>query len=233
MGALVKLRGAVSAMASVLIDVSNNNGAINFKKVAAAKVNGRPVVGVFCKVNEGNFIDPDAARYVRDARAAGLLVGGYDFIRPRTDRTGAQEFDMFWRECKKLGLHRKGSLRPVIDVEALTKQGKLPLPPAQIRAYVKSWIARCVQVTGKHPIIYTGHWYWVDLIHETRRYGCKLWLAAYVPRSEVKRFIPKAWAGRKSFWQYTDKGTVPGVAGKVDVNVYGSTLRNLKRAHTL
>lgn len=204
------------------IDVSVHNGAIDWGKVARSGVKF-----AFIKVTEGDLNDQRAAANARAARRAGVLVGGYSFIRPRPGRTGAQEFDLFYTRAKACRLVSDGCLRPVIDVEATR------LDPAGTRAYVASWIARCFDVTGKHPIVYTGQWFWEGkaMRQMTRRYGCKLWLAAYV--KNWRKLIPAAWRGHASFWQHTDKGTVPGIHGNVDLNRYLSSMRNLKRSHTL
>jgi lysozyme len=203
------------------IDVSSNNGQIDFHKVKADGIDF-----VFVKVSEGDWMDPTAAAHVKGTKAAGLLVGGYNFIRPRAGRTGAQEFDLFFNNCRALTLDKRGCLRPVIDVEA-TKLG-----PEDTRRYVQSWIHRCVERTGKHPIVYTGNWFWEGTMQEFRHsWGCKLWIAAYTP--DWRQHIPKAWRGHASFHQHTDKGRVAGIKGDVDLNTYLSTLHALKRGHTL
>lgn len=216
------------------IDVSSHQGLITEKDWKKVKAAGYDFVWI--KVNEGNLLDATAERNAFGARAAGLLVGGYDFVRPGgggRGTLGQLEWDIFKLRAKKIGLLKRGCLRPAIDVEALTKAGKLPIPAPDVRLYVKRWISECFRDLGKHPEVYTGSWYWDDLMHEKRRHGCKLWLAAYVPPSQVKQHIPDAWGGHKSFWQHSDKGFVPGIDGPVDLNVYGSSMRNLKRTHTL
>ena len=66
---------------------------------------------------------------------------------------------------------------------------------------------------GVPPIIYTGFFFWRDEAGDGSDLGCPLWLAAYV--DDPEKYVPKAWE-RWSFWQYTSKGSVPGVRGNVD-----------------
>jgi GH25 family lysozyme M1 (1,4-beta-N-acetylmuramidase) len=66
---------------------------------------------------------------------------------------------------------------------------------------------------GAPPIIYTGFYFWRDEAGDGDALGCPLWLPAYV--DDPARFVPKAWA-HWSFWQYTSKGSVPGIKGNVD-----------------
>jgi len=206
------------------IDISNANGSINWQKVRAS---GKHFV--FFKVNEGDFIDHTTTEArVTAAHRTGMLVGGYDFLRPKTGRTGAQEFDIFWKHAKAVGLTKKGCLRPVLDIEAT---GFKAFKQTRTRRYVKSWVDRCVQVTGKHPIIYTGYFWRETLGDWNTTLGCNLWLAAYT--TNWKHYIPKAWNGHASFHQYSETGKVPGVNTKVDLNEYLATIENLKRSHTL
>lgn len=73
------------------------------------------------------------------------------------------------------------------------------------------------------PILYTGLWAWAAYLNAAppallsairRRY--LLWLASYNSGAGPKRVIDGyPWA----VWQYTGKGTVPGVEGACDINV--------------
>jgi lysozyme len=205
------------------IDVSSNNGKIDWPTVA----HDLSIKFAFVKVSEGDWHDPRAAENVSGARHAGLLVGGYAFVRPKAGRTGAEEFDLFRDRAAPMLLFAPGRLRPVIDIEA-TK-----LDAAGTREYVRSWVQRCFKVTRRHPIIYTGKWFYEGPgMREMRhRWGCALWLAAYT--EDWRQHIPAAWHGHASFHQYTDKGRVAGISGNVDMNHYLSSLHNLKRSHTL
>lgn len=204
------------------IDVSEHNGDIDWPQVA-----GSGVRFVFQKVNEGDYIDHrfSAAR-VKAAKRAGLLIGGYDFLRPRPGRTGADEFDIFYEHAKAAGLLDKGCLRPVADIEATGFSG--PAAAWRTRRYIKSWVAQCVKRTGHHPIIYTSAWFYDGVIHGRDTFGCKLWVAAYGV-NDPRKSIPSAWRGHASFWQYTDKATVPGITGRIDANTYLSSMAALKR----
>lgn len=201
------------------IDLSGNNGTgLDFERI---RRDGRKFV--FFKVNEGDWHDKSTTHdRVAAAKKAGLLVGGYNFVRPRPGRSGAAEFDIFYHYAKQAGLLNtadRKTLRPVIDIEATAFTG--PLAGYRTRAYVKSWIRQCIKRVGVKPIIYTGQWFWDGQMKgnaDTTR-GCPLWLAAYTSESNYKRFKPKGF-DHISFWQYSDKGRVPGVKTRVDLNVY-------------
>lgn len=182
-------------------DVSNNNGRIDFN---AAKKGGQDFVWI--KAGEGDWKDPDFQANVKAAVAAGLEVGGYQFLRPRAGRTGAQEAAFFIARLEAAGLG-KGDLRPVLDVEA-TK-----LDQAATRNYVRSFVS-AMQAHGFRPAVYTGAWFWDPHVGD-ESFGLPLWVSGYVPEKDLR--LPRAWSSY-AVWQYSDKGRVPGVNGGCDVN---------------
>lgn len=201
------------------IDVSYAQGPnIDWHKVRQSGVHF-----VYFKVNEGDLIDKTTTRArVRSARAAGLLVGGYNFIHPRTVRRGSTEFEIFYRRAKDVGLLDKGCLRPLLDFETTHTNNYLT------RVYVSSWVKRALKRTRKHPIIYTGSYFWEQFGFRTD-FNCKLFIASYGPHYRVPKPFSHA-----AFWQYTDKGYVPGVRGNVDLDKYlGRDVSQLRKFHTL
>ncbi|MEL7160728.1 MAG: GH25 family lysozyme, partial [Bacteroidota bacterium] len=104
---------------------------------------------------------------------------------------------------------KPGDLPPVLDVE---KRGNLR--PAALVASVKEWARLAEARYGVKPIIYTGqNFYNRFLAGQLDDYP--LWLARY------NRAEPVTVCGRTyDFWQYTDRGRLPGVNGNVDRNVF-------------
>src|ERR1019366_4979101 len=75
-------------MTRLVIDISHYQQNPDFAKVKAAGI-----VGVIMKVSEGvSGIDDKFAANRRAARAAGLLIGGYHFVRPGAIAEQAQRF---------------------------------------------------------------------------------------------------------------------------------------------
>lgn len=203
------------------IDVSNNNGTIDWVKVRRSGVRF-----AYIKVTEGDWHDPTAAHNARAARAAGLLVGAYCFLRPKPGRTGAQEADTFIAAARACGLLEPGCLRPVADVEATGRASGKPS-----RQYVYSFLDRMIAQTKHKPFVYTGSWFWDGVLGARNSHDCPLWLAAYTPG--WKKLIPRAFKG-VSIHQHTDKGRVPGIAGNVDLDRYlGPDVATLKRHHLI
>lgn len=180
------------------IDVSNNQSSVDFKKVKGAGYEF-----AYIKAGEGDWKDPNFIANVEHADAAGLKVGAYQFLRPKTGRTGAQEAKFFIDRLHSAALG-KGDLCPVLDVEATT------LDRPGTANYVESFLA-AMRSAGFNPIIYTGTWFWDPKVG--RKIDAPLWIAAY-QSNEPK--LPIGW-DKYVIWQYTDKESVPGV-GKCDAN---------------
>jgi lysozyme len=182
------------------LDVSNLQGTIDFRKVKDAGYRF-----VWIKAGEGDWPDPNFMRNVQSAKAAGLKVGAYHFLRPKAGRTGAQEAQHFIERLKTAGLG-KGDVKPAADVEATT------LDAAGTRRYAWDFM-QAVHRAGHHPVLYTypsflgGDWggeAWISW---------PLWLADY----DGPLNVPKPWK-HPAAHQYTSKGSVPGIHGNVDLN---------------
>jgi lysozyme len=180
------------------VDVSNHQGTVDFAKVKKAGY-----TFAYLKATEGlGFVDPFYLGNVQKARAAGLKVGAYHFLQPKSGRTGADEARAFHVQLAnaKLG---KGDLHPVVDVE-VTK-----LSPAQTEAYVDSFV-RELRALGHDLLIYT----FPAFLQWHRTHGCPLWIAHF---GVSKPTVPSPWKAY-TIWQHSSTARVPGVSGNCDVN---------------
>lgn len=182
-----------------LIDVSSVQGVVDFHKVKAAGYDG-----IIAKASEGqDFTDARFTANVRAARAAGLKVGAYHFLRPRAGRSGAVEAKWFMKHLRATRLG-KGDIRPVLDVETTA------LADAATATYVSQAVA-ALRKAGYRPMIYT----FPAFRHWTSSFGCPLWVAHFGVDHPT---IPAPWK-RYYIWQHSSSGSVPGVSGHVDLNV--------------
>jgi GH25 family lysozyme M1 (1,4-beta-N-acetylmuramidase) len=189
------------------IDVSNNNGAINWPAVAHA---GHRFA--YVKASEGlDYRDPLFADNWGKAGVAGLLRGAYHFARPQPGRSGAQEAAWFCATLDRLGAWHHGNLPPALDLEWSSG-----LTGAEVHAWAGAFVAEVRQRTGRMAVIYTGGFWKFEIGNPTGAFGCPLWLAQYGPAAQV----PAAWENW-TIWQYTDRGAVPGV-GSFDMNRFAA-----------
>lgn len=206
------------------IDVSNYQGNVNWTSV---KNSG--TVFAFCKATEGvDFIDAKFTLNMTNASNAGVYIGPYHFGRINSNTSNPNdaidEANDFVDAIAPYYEQEGNYLRPVLDVENLPGLST----PALNRAYVSEWVRDFIGVVqtrlGMDPIIYCNTNY-ASNYFEADLTQYDLWVANYnyAPPAIPPASIDGVWNGW-DFWQYTDAGTVSGVSGGVDRNVYQGTL---------
>jgi GH25 family lysozyme M1 (1,4-beta-N-acetylmuramidase) len=135
-----------------IIDVSRHQGAIDFKVMAA-----RGVVGVIIRLGNGSKLDDRAAQYVPAAKAAGLVVGGYWFINPKQDSSGAAQMARFLARARQLDVF---DLPLMMDVESyLREPGNLPVITGPA---LHAWLCEGADYLEAHdrtPLVYSNRAY--------------------------------------------------------------------------
>jgi lysozyme len=215
--AAVALAGAGVAPATAAppihgIDVSSWQGAVDW---TAVKRSGR--LFAFAKATEGQtFVDKTFATNRVAMAAAGLTLRGfYHFARPDRN-SAAAEAEHFLRTVGPLGA---GEV-PVLDLEVA--------PSATVGDWAAEWLALVAKGTGRTPVLYSYQSYLYS-VPTARLTQYPLWVASWgnddgtLPASPPKTDRWSRW----TWWQYTSKATVPGVAGKVDDNVFAGTAAEL------
>jgi GH25 family lysozyme M1 (1,4-beta-N-acetylmuramidase) len=207
-----------------MIDLSNNNGTVNFRTVRA---HGQR--RVYLKRSEGtSFIDHTFDARHRDAIAAHMKVGAYHFARP-SQNTPREEADFFCRLMPRL--ERAHSLRPCLDLE---DPGVKPSP--KIGKWAVEWLHLVRDSLHYLPIIYGGAYYMEPCQFE--RVPCGLWIAAY-GRNDGREYpfhTPAPWNKNRITrrhvlaHQFASTAHVPGCAEPVDISrVYRPRLIDVNR----
>lgn len=162
------------------------------------------------------YTNPYLSRDLRDAAAAGLVVGTYDFAHP--EFSAVTQADQF---AAATGTLPAGSLPPVLDLE---NDGGLN--PAQLASWTQTFLDRLERDTGILPMIYTGPNFWNTYLGGNVSFArYPLWEAHYTTAPS-----PQAIGGWSTYdlWQFTDSATVPGINGTVDQNRFqGAALTSL------
>jgi lysozyme len=191
------------------IDVSYYQANINWTKVANS---GRKFA--IARVSDGFFNDPDFEINWAGIKNAGLIRGAYQFFRPGKD--AAAQADLV---IEKVGLLGPGDLPVTLDVEATDGQSA-----ATITAKIHTWIDKVEAGTGKKPIIYTGKYFWNDNVVSADFADYPLWIAAYGPPCPDTPIPWNKWA----MWQYSSTGSVPGISGNCDLDIFNGTFEELQ-----
>jgi lysozyme len=201
------------------VDVSAHQGAIDWRAVASS---GKSFA--FIRVSDGAaFPDARFAANWAGARAAGLTRGAYQFFRPTEDPVAQADTLL-----RTMGPLQSGDLPPTIDVETLcaapATQCAQGASPAATADAISAWIDRVRGATGMMPILYTSPGFWSQIPARGLEHRAIPWVSHwYAPKPTV----PRGWA-RWAFWQYSDKGQVPGIAGPVDLDRFEGNFVDLR-----
>ncbi len=149
-------------------------------------------------------------------KAAGLLRGAYQFFLP--DQDAVAQANVVIAAVGRLG---PGDLPVMLDMEDARGQS-----PATITAKLHQWVDAITAGTGRAPIIYTGAYFWDASVKTTDFSHLPLNVAWYGTNCPGE---PNAWAGHHwVFHQYSSSGSVAGISGRVDMNVFNGTLDDLR-----
>ncbi|MCA9229348.1 MAG: glycoside hydrolase family 25 protein [Planctomycetales bacterium] len=228
------------------IDVSKWQGTINWTSV---KNDG--IDFAFVKATEGvNYIDPKYHANMQGAAAAGVMVGPYHFTRidsydgvPFTSYDGSPFLpgsDPYLDALSEANdfldaitpYYDTGQyLPPVADVEGLPSFGSLSLERTFISNWMQIFSDTINNALGRRPIIYTSKYGANNRFTSTIASSHDLWLAWWKDGTSNNPPVPSdtpLWDPWQ-FWQYTDSGTVNGIAGNVDRDVFDGTLLELQQ----
>ena len=183
------------------LDVSFYQGkSINWNQVAAAGYSF-----VYIKAAEGTGrIEPLASTQASGAKAAGLKIGYYFFSHAGQDGA-VVEADFFNSVLAHLPA---ADLLPVLDLET----NKMNLTIEQMTKWTNDFYTEMLR-NGKEVVLYTYTSFYNQFIVGRELLPKKLWLACYQNTIQLP-------IGRHDYemWQYTQKGSIPGIIGGVDLN---------------
>lgn len=195
------------------IDVSHNNGTIDWQKVAAAGVSF-----AFAKATEGDdFSDPKFSLNCEGIQSSGIICGAYHFFRPGQD-AGAQA-DNFLKVVQ--GQDSRVVL-PALDVEVNDSKDA-----GNIIAGVQAWMDAVAESLNCRPILYTSASFWNLNVGGSGQFSAyPLWVAHYTFNSKPN--IPTGFSDY-AIWQFTEDGAIDGIAGNVDFDRYNGSLDDLRK----
>ncbi len=192
------------------IDVSTHQGEIDWKAVKDA---GRDFVFVraaFRAYGEtGKLFEDDRARKnLKDAAAAGLDTGVYVFSQAVNEKEALEEADLVLKVIKDAKL----TLPVVFDPEKI-RNDTARTDHVSGEQFTKNTLAFCrkIREAGYQPMVYANMVWEADLYDMKQLQNLPVWYADYEPVPQTPYDF--------RFWQYSEKGTVPGIDGKVDLDV--------------
>ncbi len=194
------------------IDISHHQGEIDWHKLAKAEHTGSGIRFVFMKATEGSdWMDSTFQYNFAKARENGFIRGAYHFFT--TTSSAEKQADFF---CNQVSLQPE-DLPPVLDIETRGNYGD-----DSLRLEIKTWLRRVEKHYGVKPIIYASRKFKERYLNDDSLDTYPFWIAHYYVDSLT-------YQGEWAFWQHTDKGRLPGIDGRVDMNVFNGDLQALKQ----
>ena len=209
-GRYLKLRDGESITG---IDVSSWQKVIDWEQVKASGVEFAMIRLGYRGYEQGVLsMDKYATANLDGAIAAGLDVGVYFFSQALTPQEAEEEAYYVVENLKPYQAH---ITMPVVydwehvsDADARSADMRDP----DILTDCTLAFLQTVEAAGYRPMVYfnrTQSWKYLNLEELT---DYEFWLAAYTQRMDFPYKI--------KMWQYTNKGSVPGIEGNCDINIY-------------
>ena len=201
------------------IDVSHHQGEIDWGRVLGAGVRF-----AWLKASTGNGGQDRRYRVnLEDAVAAGIPCGAYHWLKVGK-RNATDEARHFARVAFRGGDMPVGLALPeVLDVEEAPPSG---MTRAQTLAYVLEAADALEDLSGRRCVIYTGADYCRRYLPAGGNFGDRpVWVAQYnrpsgnYPADTTGPRVVNSWVEDWAVWQYSSRGAVDGIKGRVDLNV--------------
>lgn len=192
------------------IDVSKYQSSIDWKQVKNAGVDFVMVRCGYRGYGSGVLVeDPMFRSHVAGAKAAGLKVGLYFFSQAITEAEAVEEASMAVSLARSVG----GITLPIaIDSEyAAGGAGRADGLNKADRTTITKAFCNTIANSGYTPMVYASKSWFSTHLNVSALGSYRIWVAHYAAQC--------GYTGRYDIWQYTDKGTVAGVKGKVDMNI--------------
>lgn len=206
------------SMGQVLgIDVSHYQAGIDWSAVASAGYKF-----AFAKCSDGLSADPTFQTFRTQAKAAGLLFGGYHFFRFDIDPVLQAQ-----KAFATSGGGLSGELPFFLDVEwdkQSQKYGEGTVMDDVAADEVYSCLKALRNLMGECVGIYTNPWFWNPGVYDSWS-AYPLWVPAYNTTIDKVK-IPPPWTSM-SFWQYSESIALGGVTN-VDGNYFLGSINQLK-----
>ncbi len=189
------------------VDVSKHNGNIDWGAVKASGIDFAIIRCGYRGSSSGALIvDPLYYQNIIAAQGAGLNVGVYFFSQAVNEVEAVEEASMVLELVNGYSLQM-----PIyIDVEKSNGRGDA-ISVEERNATIAAFLAT-ISNAGYSCGLYSNKLWLENRISTGAFTNYKIWLAQYVD-------IPSYTATRYDIWQYTSKGSIPGIAGNVDMNV--------------
>lgn len=197
------------------IDVSKFQGSVDWQAVKESGMEFAMIrLGIRGYESGEMVMDERFYDNLQNAQAAGLKTGVYFFSSAVTQEEAVEEAEFVLKalEGRSIDMPIVFDTEPIYYAEARTDD----LTPMELTDITIAFCERIKQ-SGYTPMIYANAKRLTTVLHLEKLSDYELWYADY----QEKPLYPYEY----KMWQYTEKGSVPGVSGNVDINLYFQTNR--------
>jgi GH25 family lysozyme M1 (1,4-beta-N-acetylmuramidase) len=192
------------------IDVSAYQEDIDWQKVADSGVEMAMIRAAFRGWGEKGVIKVDeyVHKNLQGADEVGLTVGVYFFSQATSIEEVDEEIDILLDIIKDHNI--TGYV--VFDWEYVSEEARTADMDARTLTDCSLHFCKRIEEAGYEPMVYFNAYQGINLLELEELKAYDFWLARYTDRMNFPY--------RVRMWQYTDSGKVPGIKGKVDINVF-------------
>ena len=192
------------------IDVSRYQGDIDWEQVAGDGVAYAMIRLGIRGYSEGTLVlDENYEANMQGATTNGIEVGAYFFTQATSDAEALEEAQFVIENLAPYQV----KFPVVLDVEAVgSGNARTKNLTVEERTQYAITFCEAVKAAGYTPMIYGNLKTFMLMLDLEQLEGYEKWFAAY---DTSKIYFPYAF----SIWQYTDKGSVSGINGEVDLNI--------------
>lgn len=195
--------------ASVLgIDVSEHQEEIDWNAVKEAGVEFVMIRVGYRGYESGVLMADECAQvHYEGARAAGLQVGAYFFSQAVSAQEAEQEAVFTLEQIQSWQV----DMPVVFDWEYIAGDARTGEIDAESLTHITAVFCQKVEEAGYEPMFYFNQNQGDHLLNLSELVDYDFWLAMYGSMT---------YPYKVKMWQYTSSGTVPGIPGNVDLNLY-------------
>lgn len=201
------------------IDVAKYQGTIDWKKVAESGVDFAMVRVGYRELITGKIVADSNAKYnMQEATKHGIKIGAYFFSTAITKEEAIEEANWVADYIAKYQI----TYPVVYNCEGYedSENRQYSLNKTQRTDFAMAFLDKIAE-RGYTPMFYAsksemeGDAKW-EVSRLQGKY--KIWVAQY-PATPYPQSSQSSYSGKHDMWQYTNKGTVPGISKPVDMNV--------------
>ena len=190
------------------IDVSSHQGNIDWASVKAAGINFA-IIRVGYRGSQTGALVEDSCfkKNIQGATANGINVGVYFFTQATTEAEAVEEASMALTLCSGYNL----SYPIFVDTENGSGGARANGLDKGTRTACVAAFCKTIANGGRKAGVYASKSWYNNKIDASAFSNYFIWVAQYNTTCTYK--------GKYNMWQYSSKGSVPGIKGNVDVNI--------------